>query len=448
MDVSVPQYLVTEGTTKWVFRKEHTGIKGYQITQMNDDLLLWACSRGNVGLLTFLLKSGHTPNGCRALKIAVKKNHKDIVEVLLKQPGVDPSVDDNYVIIKSCKYGYIDIVLLLLQDPRVDPSAQNGRPIILASRKGHLNVVKLLSRDPRVIPLNGLRTAVYSYKYEVVNFIIRNVSDDISDFFYVLRDIILDRKVKTELEGKCLQDIVQYLLEKGLDPSQQQNIVFINACQYGYTNIVGLLLKCSKVNVCDRNSIAFRTSCENGHFEIVKLLLEDGRINTSQNIDRTLSNALVNGYTKIVEMLLKKCKGIEASDYPWLLQSTNITLRIAKLILADSRVVITNRTLCHLLYNKKRSIVRLLLKDSRVGLNGVLEQLIDWHSEMHYDRDWFADLLNDGRAVCLPFQHFKLIQHLDPVIERKHKEHAVVQWVCDLLWMSDYGHDLCKYIKF
>ncbi len=39
---------------------------------------------------------------------------------------------------------------VLLSDPRVDPSANDNEALQLASENGHLDVVKVLLEDPRV----------------------------------------------------------------------------------------------------------------------------------------------------------------------------------------------------------------------------------------------------------------------------------------------------------
>ena len=44
--------------------------------------------------------------------------------------------------------------VLILQDPRVDPTTNNNGAIILASVSGHTEIVKLLLQDPRVNPPN------------------------------------------------------------------------------------------------------------------------------------------------------------------------------------------------------------------------------------------------------------------------------------------------------
>ena len=51
--------------------------------------------------------------------------------------------------LNACMNNRIEIVKLLLQDPRVDPSDQNNEAIRWVSRYGRVEVVKLLSQDPR-----------------------------------------------------------------------------------------------------------------------------------------------------------------------------------------------------------------------------------------------------------------------------------------------------------
>jgi hypothetical protein len=76
--------------------------------------------------------------------------HLCVVFLLLKDPRVDPSANDNEVIRRASYYGCINLIEFLLKDPRVDPSAQNSEAIRLASEQGHLEVVDVLSKDKRV----------------------------------------------------------------------------------------------------------------------------------------------------------------------------------------------------------------------------------------------------------------------------------------------------------
>ena len=53
---------------------------------------------------------------------------KEVVELLLVDPRVDPSANDYEAIRSASQKGHTEIVELLLADPRVDPSAiTNGK---------------------------------------------------------------------------------------------------------------------------------------------------------------------------------------------------------------------------------------------------------------------------------------------------------------------------------
>ena len=56
-------------------------------------------------------------------KYASIVGHTEIVKMLLGDPRIDPSTNNNCAIRKASKYGHIQVVKLLLSDPRVDPSA-------------------------------------------------------------------------------------------------------------------------------------------------------------------------------------------------------------------------------------------------------------------------------------------------------------------------------------
>lgn len=79
-------------------------------------------------------------------------NFDGLVKLLLRDPRVDPSANNNAAIKYASNNGNYHIVRTLIQDPRVDPSDNNNAAIIEASLYGRLRVVKLLLKDPRVDP--------------------------------------------------------------------------------------------------------------------------------------------------------------------------------------------------------------------------------------------------------------------------------------------------------
>ncbi len=84
--------------------------------------------------------------GSKALILASKIGHPEVVKLLLADDRVDPSYK---AIIQASRYGHPEVVKLLLTDDRIDPSAQNNDAIMRASSEGNLKVVKLLLADKR-----------------------------------------------------------------------------------------------------------------------------------------------------------------------------------------------------------------------------------------------------------------------------------------------------------
>lgn len=91
-----------------------------------------------------------------------------IVEMVLKQPGVNPAVNGNAPILKAALAGHDEVVRLLLADQRVDPR----EALSLATSARHVETVRLLLSDPRVDPTENnysvLRYAASNYDIEIV----------------------------------------------------------------------------------------------------------------------------------------------------------------------------------------------------------------------------------------------------------------------------------------
>ena len=56
------------------------------------------------------------------MRQASTNGHTEIVSLLLADPRVDPSADDNFAVRWASRYGRIEVVSLLLADPRFDPA--------------------------------------------------------------------------------------------------------------------------------------------------------------------------------------------------------------------------------------------------------------------------------------------------------------------------------------
>jgi hypothetical protein len=77
---------------------------------------------------------------------------KQIVEVLLGDPRVDPACARNYPLRIACHHGHAKVVKHLLGDSRTNPAVDDNYAIHYASALGHQELVRLLLADPRVDP--------------------------------------------------------------------------------------------------------------------------------------------------------------------------------------------------------------------------------------------------------------------------------------------------------
>lgn len=92
------------------------------------------------------------------LRVALLRKHRAVVELLLRDPRVDPSADDNFLLVWACENCDWNLLHCLLDDPRVDPSARSSKALQNAARSGRLPLVDRLLSDPRVcisVPANG-----------------------------------------------------------------------------------------------------------------------------------------------------------------------------------------------------------------------------------------------------------------------------------------------------
>ena len=122
-------------------------------------LLLLACRNGQANIAQLLLDHGAKINqtgylGETALSAACNMGHKDIVELLLKTPGVEvdtaPNPSQRTPLIQACQKGYVDIARLLLNhgaNPDL-PDKQGKTALDYAFEMGHENVIELLLNIP------------------------------------------------------------------------------------------------------------------------------------------------------------------------------------------------------------------------------------------------------------------------------------------------------------
>lgn len=103
-----------------------------------------------------------------------------------------------------------------------------------------------------------------------------------------------------------LTDIVKLLLQNSkIDPTTSDNYAIISAAENNHTDIIKLLFQDKRSDPSARNNLAFKSAVKNGHVNIVKILLTDKRVDPSTENNFAIKQSSENGYADIVEILLK-----------------------------------------------------------------------------------------------------------------------------------------------
>lgn len=84
-----------------------------------------------------------------ALVLASKLGLLNEVAILI-EAGVNPGASDNAAIIIAAEEDQADVVSLLLGNPGVDPTVNDNKPYRIANRDGHFEIARILLDDRRV----------------------------------------------------------------------------------------------------------------------------------------------------------------------------------------------------------------------------------------------------------------------------------------------------------
>lgn len=84
-------------------------------------------------------------NNNKLIRMAVGDRKYKSIKILIKDPRVDPSVDNNICLLMAVElHNDINIVKMLLTRPEVDINADNGYPLKYAIKEGNTGMIKLL----------------------------------------------------------------------------------------------------------------------------------------------------------------------------------------------------------------------------------------------------------------------------------------------------------------
>jgi ankyrin repeat protein len=247
------------GVSYGVFDGISYGVSGCDIlNEIHDNIVLkqyWfdnMCSSGNLELVHLFLTMGEfesTFTCTDAFCEASENGHIAIVDRLLQESLVDPSVRNNVSIQKASENGHIAVVERLLQEPSVDPFTNLNYAFRMACKNGNVEIVDILLQDDRVDP-------------NYCNFFYKSALCEACDHGHIS---IVDR----------------LLQEKDVDPSIDTNCAIRLASLNGFANIVDMLLLTGRVDPSDQHNYAIKHAKYHGHTDVINRLLQDPRTDTS-----------------------------------------------------------------------------------------------------------------------------------------------------------------------
>ncbi|KAJ3023961.1 UNVERIFIED_CONTAM: hypothetical protein HDU68_008360 [Siphonaria sp. JEL0065] len=272
----------------------------------------WACRFGYYLVVELLLQNqlvDPSLNNCRSFQLAAKYGHEKIVSQLITHPNVAPDAANNAAVRLASRYGHAKVLSCLLTHPAIDPSANSNSSIRKSSENGHVGVVRiLLAHDSVDAAANGTQLSFSQFPL----FYAHTVGLKIENYALYKScenghvEIVQLLLVRTHLanDNENDQQKRHNNPKYNVDPQARNNIPLRAAAANGHLEIVNLLLETAKVDPSANNNCALGLAAENGHVEIVTRLLQDSRVTPAAYNNYALRMACRNNLVAVVQVLL------------------------------------------------------------------------------------------------------------------------------------------------
>lgn len=241
-----------------------------------------------------------------SLKRAIKADNVDAVRILLQYVDPRERMGENrdQPVVAAARYGSVKVLNLLLNDQRVDPSIRDDIALLIAIKNGHTEAANILLDDPRVNPANMNNEAIYdSIEAENYEIVARLLGDSRVD----PRD---DNNILTAVETGNMPILELLLADNRIDPTILNNYPVRIASMYGNIDAMDRLLRDPRLHRdSDKRYLylddALARAAGNGHLNIVNRLLEEPNINPSNWGNLALKNAAKNRHLEVALRLLQ-----------------------------------------------------------------------------------------------------------------------------------------------
>ena len=140
-----------------------------------------ACGQNNPRALQALLSDHRVDptvveNYC--VRYAVSSEFADNLRILVQHPSIDPNIDDGVLLRNAAIIGNAEILQILLSTNRIDPSAFNQAAVTSAAAMGHLDAVAMLLKDSRVSVYAAMTASMIHGQVNIVRYLMKNETID------------------------------------------------------------------------------------------------------------------------------------------------------------------------------------------------------------------------------------------------------------------------------
>ena len=193
--------------------------------------------------------------------------------------GLDPSANNNIVLLTAAVEGKASVMRRLLEDPRCNPNVDNGNALKLAAERGHLEVVDVLLKDGRCDPLNGKDELAITYAQikGYSNIVIRFLEDPrIAANSKIIDNVFDSSLIRT---GTVVAEFMLNYFD--IDPSVNNNGAIKLAADCGNTEAVKLLLRDKRVDPTTTDNYPIKRAFRNKNRDVVEALLGERRVRST-----------------------------------------------------------------------------------------------------------------------------------------------------------------------
>jgi hypothetical protein len=240
----------------------------------------------------------------------------DIVDRIIKEESLDPSINNSEVLTLSIRHSFEDITLYLLKDSRINIFTNDHFAFRWAIKYKDYFLLTTLLEHRMFLELDVTKQGN----------ILKLICDfgDIESIKIILSHDLFQSNFmkiyaiqKFSREGKA-EHLNQILNQIKLDSKHYHPVAFLSSVDGGHEEVVKLFLKDPQLNPSAFNNQAIRSAASAGCVKVTALLMDDKRVDPTINENSLLRLALINNKFDIVNLLLTNKQIIDSINNEWI----------------------------------------------------------------------------------------------------------------------------------